>query len=683
MPANLTCSTGARARLWLAALLVLACMPAWAVQHLQMAWRAQQGWPGTTVSGPFLSPGHPLPLPAVSGMGPPDEPAWSPVTLPDADAHDLQADVHAPRGVEWVWYRVAIDCVAWASDRRAQAHGLDDPMVVYVPRAPNGGLHLFWQAASDHWTLLHDQRGQGAGVWNQPVWWALPDAQAQQTDQACARVAASPAQAGSPAVQLALALPHAQGTPRALSSIWLGPSRALMPRWAARVGLQQTLPQVVSLTIVVLGLFSLGAWLRQRQETSYLLFTLCALVWALRNLHLWWPVPDDAVWAGWFWWLAKATPPWFLVLTFCFAYRFMPWLYPRVERALLGLAVALTVVAMPWLQWPVETTLVEYGLVLGVAAVSTSVMTRDAWRAQASREFRLLTLLFWLGLAFGLHDVLMLLTVAPVESVMLVPLITLGFTGAYLYALHRRHLGTLDELAALNQDLAQRVALQRQDIERSHARLRDAEQAETRMNERQRLMRDMHDGVGSSLITALAMVERRPMPPQEVAQMLRECLDDLRMVIESMEPSGQDLGLLLGSLRHRLGKRLVLAGLQVDWDVGPLPQLAWLQPTDALQFLRLLQEALTNVIKHAQATQLRVGIHHHDKDIIVRVEDNGRGMDVRHRGNGHGLLNMASRARRMGGRLAVDSAPGLGTRVILRLSVEREVATELAWRKAS
>jgi signal transduction histidine kinase len=189
--------------------------------------------------------------------------------------------------------------------------------------------------------------------------------------------------------------------------------------------------------------------------------------------------------------------------------------------------------------------------------------------------------------------------------------------------------------------------------------------------------------VGSSLITALAMVERRPMPPQEVAQMLRECLDDLRMVIESMEPAGQDLGLLLGSLRHRLGKRLVLAGLQVDWDVGPLPQLAWLQPTDALQFLRLLQEALTNVIKHAQATQLRVGIHHDDKDIVVRVEDNGRGMDVRHRGNGHGLLNMASRARRMGGRLAVDSAPGLGTRVILQLPVVREADAAWSWRQAS
>jgi signal transduction histidine kinase len=209
------------------------------------------------------------------------------------------------------------------------------------------------------------------------------------------------------------------------------------------------------------------------------------------------------------------------------------------------------------------------------------------------------------------------------------------------------------------------------------------EQAEARMAERQRLMRDMHDGVGSSLITALAMVERRPMPPKEVAQVLRECLDDLRMVIESMEPEGQDIGMLLGSLRHRLGKRLVLSGLQVDWEVGELPQLSWLQPTEALQFLRLMQEALTNVIKHAHATQLTVRIVPEGALITVRVEDNGRGFDVRHRGNGHGLLNMASRARRLGGRLALDSAPGRGTRLILQLPVVRQVATEHSWRKAS
>ncbi len=680
MPAFTTYLAAVRARQWLGALLALACVPAWASQHLEQAWQARQSWPGITVSGPFLAPGHPLPMPPLASMQVPDTAAWTQVTLPDADAHDLQADVHTPRGIEWRWYRLAIDCIAWSQERRSDP---DAAMVVYVPRAPSGGLHLFWRDQPGAWTLVHDQRGQGAEVWNQPVWWPLPTVQVLRTDAACAAELMHPATAGRSPVQMALAMPHAEGTPRALSSIWVGSSKSLMPRWAVRDGLQHTLPQVVSLAIVVLGMFALGVWLRQRKEVSYGLFALCAAVWALRNLHLWWPVPDNTSWAAWFWWLAKATPPWFLVLTFCFAYRFMPWRYPRVERALSGLALALTVVAMPWWHWPVETTLVEYGLVLGVAAVSTSVMTRDAWRPGASREFRLLTVLCWAGLFLGGHDVLMLLTVAPVEGVMLVPLITLGFTVAYLYALHRRHLAALQDLAVLNRNLEQRVAAQRDDLERSHARLRNAEQAETRLNERQRLMRDMHDGVGSSLITALAMVERRPMPPHEVAQMLRECLDDLRMVIESMEPTGQDLSLLLGSLRHRLGKRLVLAGLQVDWEVGSLPLLDWLQPTDALQFLRLMQEALTNVIKHAQATRLRVRIHQDGGDILVRVEDNGRGVDLRHRGNGHGLLNMASRARRLGGRLTVDSAPGQGTRVILQLPVKRQAATEFAWRKVS
>jgi signal transduction histidine kinase len=661
--------------LWcLGVLLALACMAARAAQHIEVAEVSQQPIPGQFSSGPFLSPLKPLKLPDRQGMRPPEDAAWSTVALPDADGENLQADVRVRRPVSWFWYRMAIDCSQWVADRRAHPQ---DITVVYIPRSPSGGLHLWWQLPGAGWALLKDQRGLGLELWNQPVWWDLPIDTVAQTDQACA------SKATTASVHMALTLPHGLGTPRVLSSVWVGPRAELHPRWVWRTGLQHTLPAVVSLSILVMGVFALAAWLRQRHEFSYLLFALCSAVWVLRNLHLWCPVPTDVVWAGWYWWLAKATPPWFLVLTFCFAYRFMPWRYPRVEQALLGLALALTVLTMPLMGWPMETTLVEYGLVLGVAAVSTSVMTRDAFRRGASREFRLLTLQFWLGLALGTHDLLMIVAAAPVEDVMLVPLITLGFTGCFLYALHRRHMGTVDDLATLNRELEQRVAAQRQDIERSHARLREVEQAEARMAERQRLMRDMHDGVGSSLITALAMVERRPMPPKEVAQVLRECLDDLRMVIESMEPEGQDIGMLLGSLRHRLGKRLVLSGLQVDWEVGELPQLSWLQPTEALQFLRLMQEALTNVIKHAHATQLTVRIVPEGALITVRVEDNGRGFDVRHRGNGHGLLNMASRARRLGGRLALDSAPGRGTRLILQLPVVRQVATEHSWRKAS
>ena len=665
-------STRAAAWLWLWRLCVAWCLlaqgvAAQAAQHIEQASRAEQAWPGLTARVSHSEPASVLPLPALDAMQMPAASGdWVSVALPDALQPDLWVDGRAPRAISGLWYRVAIDCANWREDRQRLPQ---EPVMLYLPRAGANGLHVYWQGAPDTPpVLMHDQRGQGAVGWNAPIWWDWPRELVLRTDAACA--VAQPE--GHPS--LLLAMPRAQGMPAALSSAWVGPISDLQERWAWRQGLQRTWPQVLSISILALSLFALMVWRSQPHDDSYLLFALCAVVWALRNLHLWWSVPLDPIWASWFWWLAKASIPWFVALTFCFAYRFMPWRYRRVERGLLALAGLMNLLAMPGVPWPLDTALIEYALMIGVTLVATVAMTRDAFKPQATREFRANTLLFWLGPILGTHDVMVLLMRPPIESIYLVPLVSLGFMVAYLYALHRRYLGALSGLSRLNRELEQRVTTQRLDLERSHERLREAEQAEARMHERQRLMRDMHDGVGSSLITALAMVERQPLSSREVAHVLRECLDDLRMVIESMEPTSQDIGLLLGSLRARLGKRLVAAGLQVDWEIQPLSPLAWLQPTEALQLLRLVQEAISNVIKHAKAQRLTVRIHQADARIHLQIEDDGCGFDMTRETSGHGLLNMRSRALRLGGEWVVDSQPGQGTRLHLTLPVVRPQA---------
>ena len=94
----------------------------------------------------------------------------------------------------------------------------------------------------------------------------------------------------------------------------------------------------------------------------------------------------------------------------------------------------------------------------------------------------------------------------------------------------------------------------------------------------------------ASLVSALRMVQHGNSSEGAVAQVLQECLDDLRLTIDSLEPAQTDLALLLATLRFRLGPRLQAAGLAIDWRVGPLPPVSWLTSPAALHVLRILQE---------------------------------------------------------------------------------------------
>lgn len=84
-------------------------------------------------------------------------------------------------------------------------------------------------------------------------------------------------------------------------------------------------------------------------------------------------------------------------------------------------------------------------------------------------------------------------------------------------------------------------------------------------------MRDMHDGVGSTLVSTLALVERGNSTPEVVASTLREAVDELKLTIDSLDDSDHDLVTLLATLRYRLTPRLERAGLTVDWRVEEVP----------------------------------------------------------------------------------------------------------------
>jgi signal transduction histidine kinase len=193
--------------------------------------------------------------------------------------------------------------------------------------------------------------------------------------------------------------------------------------------------------------------------------------------------------------------------------------------------------------------------------------------------------------------------------------------------------------------------------------------------ERQRLMRDMHDGLGSALMSSLVLVEQGHLQAKDVAKVLRECVDDLRLVIDSLEPVGHDLVAFLATLRYRLGKRLEHSGLKLEWAVQDLPALPWLEPSYALQVLRIMQETLTNVLKHADARCVRIETTLVQKSglpdqVCVHIEDDGKGFDTDAAPSGRGLRSLKHRAQKLHGDLDIQSEAGQGTRVTLLLPVQ-------------
>jgi signal transduction histidine kinase len=571
---------------------------------------------------------------------PPDAAAaWQPLAMPDVRARPGATMASETRSYEMRWYRLRVPA------------GVDEAQALYLPRLVTLSAAVLARTEGG-WRLLLDNQHAEREQWVQPIWLPLPGANAQE-------------------LELVVALPVPAGSYHAVSRIWIGPRDVLEKRWQWRVRMQNGLPQAVSLTMAVLGLFALTLWLRRRDETIYMLFALTAAAWLVRNLHYYVNLPVSTVGQDWFWWATHASMGWVMVPALLFALRFASRRALRLEKALVAAVAFVSVISMPLWMRQLDMVVLQYAVTAGVAAVGTGWLAWLAWR-ERQPELRLMALALILGLLIGGHDLAVLAGWAWPEHFFWMPFATLAVMLSFLHAVQRRYVGTVEQVQAENSQLQENLDEQVSVLQAQNAQLREAERQQALLLERQRIMADMHDGLGSSLLSALVAMEQGNMTHEQCVEVLRECVDDLRLVIDSLEPIGHDLVSLLATMRYRLGKRLQSGGLKLEWDVQDLPPLPWLEPPDALHVLRLMQEALSNVLKHACARRVRMVTRDHGSYVEIRVEDDGTGFDLQDIKHGRGLKSQIKRAQRLGGKLRVDSSPGGGTRLSLRLPVERK-----------
>ena len=255
--------------------------------------------------------------------------------------------------------------------------------------------------------------------------------------------------------------------------------------------------------------------------------------------------------------------------------------------------------------------------------------------------------------------------VSPFALAAVAGLAGLALIAVLAWLLRRRMAAALAAKDTLNKQLEQRIETTKANLLASESARRSLEVANAVTRERERMMREIHDGIGSSLVAALASAERQGRQSTTAVVALKSALTDLRIAVDSLEPVEGNVTTLLASLRYRIEPELRKSGIAIDWRVNDVPELDWLDSPNALHILRIFQEALGNTLGHANAARIQVVCRMDLEDgrpgIRIEVSDNGDGFDPKAPVKGRGRKNMMDRAEALGGKLVIHSAPGKGS----------------------
>jgi signal transduction histidine kinase len=571
---------------------------------------------------------------------------WQTAGLPHVAPRELLAQPQDEGHTVTDWYR--LDTAALQGTTRAR--------YLYVPRWKTIGQIAVY--ADDR--LIYSSEGSMThNGYNHPLLLRLNAGQGEQ----------------APATVL-LRIDRLRSSGSALSTLWVGAPQPLVWRYQVRQLLQTQLPFIGGAAFLAVGFFSLAVWLRQRNDSLYLLFFATSAMAFVRMLHYHiggstLPFDDE-----WFEWVTVTSLMWLLVLSHVFLERLhgqgVRWLTP----ALFVLTASCNLVTLPGLALLLpRLTLITpllYMLLLPFATLIFLEALRNSMRIR-SREVWLMSGWLFATTLGCTYDLLLQNNWVSPEGMYTNPYAIIGLFVMFTYIMFRRYVGAKAAIEQANAHLAQRLESRELELGLSYARLREVEHLQTLSDERLRLTQDMHDGLGASLVSALRVVQTGRMSDIELGEILKSCIDDLKLTIDSMEPVDDDLLLLLATLRFRLGPRLASAGISLHWEVVDLPALPWLDPRNALHILRILQESFANILKHTQAQEIRVATSVESGGVTVTIADNGQGFSLEAGllAGGKGLHNQQRRAQSVGGSVQWQSDAS-GTRMTLWLPRNRQ-----------
>lgn len=445
-----------------------------------------------------------------------------------------------------------------------------------------------------------------------------------------------------------------------LSRIMIGPRPELAPVATRLLVLQESLPLYANILTIGLSLPLFMIWLQghragARPFADYGFLAVATALFGLRSLHVQVgdaPVPMH-IWLG----LVSTSLGWAIGLFAIFMLRFAGLRLRWFERTFLTLLVVGTAAHFLFpesafmqqrtLFWYVPVALTGVGCIIVFCVVA-------ALRPDVDRTVLAASLILLVPTA--LHDLMWVRGILDFESILWLPLVMPAVLLAISITVANRFARAWIKADEANRTLLQRVAAAEERIRQTYEERWEAQQREAKAAERALLIEDLHDGVGNRLALLLATLQTGSLAPARIVAGLRQCLEDLRMVI-----TARDTGPLHQALAELCALQAPLidgAGIAIEWNSKGAPVPVELGPRATLDVLRIVQEAISNAVRHGTCETIAVTLTtHSDGSSAIEITEIGKArsrLEPAMPSGGRGLDTMRARARRLGAGLTVE-----------------------------
>jgi signal transduction histidine kinase len=563
---------------------------------------------------------------------PGDEADWQPASLPDI------WKISHPTAEGIGWYRFRFDYPAFSQQ------------ALY-------GLYLSRLSLNAEAFLNGEKIGSGGAFeepvarhWNRPMLFAIPPHLLKPRDNLLMVRVIAPS--------------HSQGM---LAPPQIDTLEHLQPRFEEARFIRITLNQTSSLLIVGIGLLMLSLWWRRKQDTAYGLFGLAAFVWALQSLNFYIitaPLP---------------TPQWELFVNASFQAIATLWLISlldfvgiRIKRfnQLLWAILILSPVSLVCTPdaYFTDVTDIWHLVTMGVVIFGLYLLAKEGF-VHRNKDANLLLLTLSLILLFAFHDWLIHTNIAALNHWVSNEEYLMQFSAPVLFLIvglmmTSRYVGALNDYEQLNQQLEQRVVSKHEELNQNFQQLQSILKEQASLEERERIYQDLHDDLGAKLLT---LVYRSK--DSNNAELARSALQDLRDVVSRAGTETIPLSDAMADYRIECEKRLSDVQIQLHWDNQINDDRLHLTQPQALNLGRIIREAISNVIRHAQADHVQVVLHKEATQLQLNIRDNGHGLPLHIAEQGLGLSNIQKRVTKLNGELTLENHPQGGLSIQIKLPI--------------